>query len=189
MMKSTGLVSVIVIAGLALWVALTAVDRQFTDLQLIIEAQLLGRDPDLAVTAAIEAWERWRFADVLVLIPLLMLTFGGLPVAVFAIVQDRTLRAPAREDAVVFAYYPCFILQLISMFFSAIWVVSTIPFVGEMDTRSFFFFAYFGTQLAASVSAIPAWRRAFDEVAAARLNRRALVVEERAHYIACNGQR
>jgi hypothetical protein len=168
-MKLTALVSLTVIAGLALWVALTAVDRQFTDLQLIIETQLLGRDPDVAVTAAIDAWERWRFVDALVLIPLLVLNFGGLPVAVFALVQDRTLRAPAGEGRMVFAYYPCFMLQLISTFLSATWVVLMVPFVGEMDTRSFFFFAYFGTQLAASMPAIPAWRRAFDEVAAARL--------------------
>ena len=173
-MKLPALVCLTVIAGLALWVALTAVDRQFTDLQLIIESQLLGRDPDAAVSAAIDAWERWRFVDVLVLIPLLMLNFGGLPVAVFTLVQDRTLRAPAVEGRMVFAYYPCFMLQLISTFFSAIWVVLMVPFVGEMHTRSFFFFAYFGIQLAASVSAIPAWRRAFDEVATARLAARPL---------------
>src|SRR5687768_11827267 len=122
-MKLTALVSLTVIAGLALWVALTAVDRQFTDLQLIIETQLLGRDPDVAVTAAIDAWERWRFVDALVLIPLLVLNFGGLPVAVFALVQDRTLRAPAGEGRMVFAYYPCFMLQWISTFLSTMSVV------------------------------------------------------------------
>ncbi len=167
---TTEVVARVLVAGGLAWAAVTALDARTVGLASAIEAIFLHRYDDAAVLAFAAEWSRLRFVDALALLPVCAVHFGGLPIALFALTADRIRRRPVGPRAVSFACYPCFVLQLVSMFVSAMWILLSLSFWSELEAGWALVVAYFGAQLAVGMWALPAWRRGFDRAATAQLH-------------------
>jgi len=121
------------------------------------------------------AWRDDGILDTLIFLTVLLLLFGGLPVAIFGLAGHREWTRPAGQR-LLFAHVPYAVLlfQIVSVLWSTIWLVVLTPRVvavlslGIVEGHDLFLPTYLIAQFATGLAAIPVWRRHMLDVPMAR---------------------
>ena len=100
------------------------------------------------------------------LIAVLLLLFGGLPLAVFGLLLERPWAGvPMERRRYVRVSYAVLVFQIVSMVFSGLWLVLTGPdFMWALSSgivylSDWLWPGYLAAQILASIAVIPVWRR------------------------------
>jgi hypothetical protein len=162
MQTSRGTLYLLLVLALAI-AAVSAVDARTDELMVFVRATLLNE----AWTPAMEARAGdWLVINALIELPaglaLVLLTVGGLPMALAGIAIDwRTRDRAAQSLAGQARCYTCLIFLTVSLGLSVLWLMPLVLLApwqgftaGEGTVAT-----YFGAQLAAGALALPSWRR------------------------------
>jgi len=115
------------------------------------------------------------FVQTPALIAVLLLLFGGLPLAAFGLLLERQWAGvPMERRRYVRVTYTVLMFQIVSMVFSGLWLVLTGPdFLWALSSgivylSDWLWPGYLATQILASIAAIPVWRRLLLSAPASR---------------------
>lgn len=151
------------------WMVLNGIDAHMLAVTRLLAPLFGGRVTEPELTMALDLWWRWRFVDAIALALFLPILFGGLPISLFAVTVDRAHR---RWRVLSHSFYPCFVLQLVSLGLTAALLALMVPalfddYIGP-DPADLPMTAYLMAQFAAAVATVPTWRRIFEHAAAVR---------------------
>ena len=100
------------------------------------------------------------------LVSVLLLLYGGLPLAMFGLLLERQWTGvPMERRRYVRVSYAVLVFQIVSMVFSGLWLLMEGPDVLEALSWGFAYPSYFlwpgylAAQILASIAVIPVWRR------------------------------
>jgi hypothetical protein len=100
------------------------------------------------------------------LVSVLLLLYGGLPLAIFGLLLERQWTGvPMERRRYVRVSYAVLVFQIVSMVFSGLWLLMEGPDVLEALSWGFAYPSYFlwpgylAAQILASIAVIPVWRR------------------------------